>query len=101
VAFNKTQFVNCTKLHTKLSTGDITKSTTFEPNLFFPILYKKMKFMIHAYKCKILCTSAKLANSMFKGVFEQNGLKSAPIESKVNCAKLGPCIVLPTIRSCT
>jgi hypothetical protein len=59
VAFNKIQFVNCIEHHTKLSTGDITKSTTFEPNFFFSILCKKMKFMIHAYKYKILCTSAK------------------------------------------
>jgi hypothetical protein len=35
VAFNKTQFVNCTEHHTKRSTGDITKSTTFEPKFIF------------------------------------------------------------------
>jgi hypothetical protein len=35
------------------------------------------------------------------GVFDENGLKSAPIERMVNCAKLGPFIVLPIVRSCT
>jgi hypothetical protein len=36
----------------------------------------------------------------YRGVFYQNCLKVAPIESKVDCAKLGHSLVFLTMRSC-
>ena len=70
MAFKKTLFVNCIEHHTKLSIGDITKGTTFKPNvLYFPNPLKKsefhdtyMKVQYSLYKCKMskLCVYDKM-----------------------------------------